>query len=240
MSVIIQDKIALVTGANRGIGQAIVTSFINHGAKKVYLGVRTPASTKQLEEKYGDKVVTLKMDLNDKKTIVDAANSATDAQIVVNNAGILNLTSVLDDDVEEAFLQEMETNVLGLLRVVKAFAPVIAKNTGAFVQINSVASLLSSIQFSTYSASKAASYSFTQALQMALAEQSIPVLSVHPGPIFSDMSGKTGMNDIAEPPEVVAEGIVKSLEEGKTHFFPDKVAREFESAYQPFVDRYFS
>lgn len=188
----IAGKTALVTGANRGIGKAIVESFIANGAAKVYAAARNPDSAKPLVDQFGGKVVPIKLDLSDPQTILDAAKAATDVQVVVNNAGILKPASPLDEHAIQTMLEEIDVNVFGLIRVAQAFAGVLKANGGgAFVQLNSVASLKSFPDFATYCASKAAAYSITQALREKLGEQGTAVLSVHPGPIATDMKQAT-------------------------------------------------
>jgi len=236
MSLSIENKIALVTGANRGIGKAIVQSFLEHGAKKVYLAVRNPESTIDLSKQYGDKVVTLEVDVSNAESIKKLAKQAKDVEVVVNNAGVLEIADPLSDNVEEALTKELNINVFGLIRVAKAFTPIIEANGGgAIVQLNSVASIKNFTGFSTYSASKAAAYSLTQGLRDALSSKGIDVLSVHPGPIATDMGDKAGF-EAADPTSSVSEGIVKSLETGDFHLFPDTVAKQFEGAYQGYAD----
>jgi NAD(P)-dependent dehydrogenase (short-subunit alcohol dehydrogenase family) len=118
MSYSVQNKVALVTGANRGIGKTIVESLINHGAKKVYLAVRDVNSTQDLEEKFGDKVITVQADVSDTASIQALAQQTTDVDIVVNNAGVGTPQSVLGEDVEKILL--LEVNAFGLLRVANA------------------------------------------------------------------------------------------------------------------------
>ena len=114
----------------------------------------------------------------------------------------------------------------------QAFAPVLKRNGGgAFVQINSIASL-SSFPRATYPASKAAAYSFTQALRPIFKDQGTATLSVHPGPILTDMAISSGFAEDSDLPSVVSEGIVTSLKEGKFHLFPDRMAKDFEKAYR--------
>ena len=118
----------------------------------------------------------------------------------------------------------------------QAFAPVLAKNGGgAFVQLNSVASLSSFPPFSSYCASKAASYSFTIALKAELAQQGTALLSVHPGPIATDMATDAGSEGDIDPPNMVSEGIVCALKAGDFHLFPDTMAKQFQEAYTPFA-----
>ncbi len=235
MSISIENKVALVTGANRGIGKAIVESFINHGAKKVYLAVRDINSTKDLEEKYGDKVVTLKADVSKTESIQELAKQAKDVDIVVNNAGVGTTQSTLGIDVEKDFAYQLEVNAFGLLRVANAFAETLEKNKGALVQLNSIASMKNFSHLSTYSASKAASYSLTQGLRTELGPKGVSILSVHPGPVATDMGEAAGFENGAST-SVISEGIVKALNAGDFHLFPDEMAKQIEGAYQGFSD----
>ncbi len=235
MSISIENKVALVTGANRGIGKAIVESFINHGAKKVYLAVRDTNSTKELEEKYGDKVVTLKADVSNTKSIQDLAQQANDVDIVVNNAGVGTPFATIGDNVEKNFAFQLEVNAFGLLRVANAFANILMEKQGALVQLNSIASIKNFSQLSTYSASKAASYSLTQGLRADLGSKGVSVLSVHPGPVMTDMGIAAGFEEGAAT-SVISEGIVNSLKVGDFHLFPDEMAKQFEGAYQGFAE----
>ncbi|ADV49863.1 short-chain dehydrogenase/reductase SDR [Cellulophaga algicola DSM 14237] len=235
MSFTIENKVALVTGANRGIGKAIVESFVNHGAKKVYLAVRDISSTKELEAKYGNKVVTLKADVSSTAAINELAKQANDVDIVVNNAGIGTPYATIGKDVEEDFTAQLQVNAFGLLRIANAFAQQLEEKKGALVQLNSIASLKNFSQLSTYSASKAASYSLTQGLRTELGAKGVTVLSVHPGPIDTDMSAAAGFEGAAATTEV-SEGIITALKAGDFHLFPDAMAKQVESAYQSFSD----
>jgi len=231
----IREKVCLVTGANRGIGQVIVNTVVAAGAAKVYAAVRSLDSAKPLVDQHGGKVVPIQIDLNDPETITAAAKTASDVQLVVNNAGILKEAPVLSEGAVVALQAEMEVNVYGLMRMAQAFAPVLKANGGgAFVQLNSVASLKSFPAFATYAASKAASYLVTQAMLIDLGEQGTQVVSVHPGPIATDMADHAGLTEMAEPPELVADAIVSALADGDFHAWPDTMAKQFAAAYEPF------
>jgi len=234
----IKGKTALVTGANRGIGKAIVETFLDKGGvKTVYAAVRNLVSVKEITDKYGDRVEAIQIDLEKPETIQQAAAKATDVDIVVNNAGVLKTSTPFDANALDTMSYEMDMNVSGLIRMAQAFAPILKANGGgALIQLNSVASMKSFPPFATYSASKAAAYSITQALRDLLKEQGTTVVSVHPGPIATDMADEAGIGEIAEPPSVVADSILAALEKGEFHAFPDSMAKQFEGAYQGFAD----
>lgn len=236
MSYDIAGKVVLITGANRGIGRAIADSFIDHDAAKVYAAVRTLDSAAPLVEKHGDKIVPIRIDLSDAESIRSAAAAARDTEVVINNAGVLATSSPLAEDAFESLAYEMDVNVYGLMRMAQAFAPVLKANGGGvFAQLNSVASMKSFPDFSTYCASKAAAYSMTQALRETLAEQGTVVVSVHPGPIATDMGDSAGLTEIAEPASLVADGIIAALRDGDFHVFPDSMAKQLGSAYAGFA-----
>lgn len=229
-------KVALVTGANRGIGKSIVEALLHAGAAKVYAAVRQTTTAQDLVAKSGGKVVAIEVDLSKPATITAAAKAASDVQLVVNNAGVLKTASPLDPGAIDALNFEIDTNVAGLIRMAQAFAPVLAANGGgAFVQLNSVASLKNFADFATYSASKAAAYSITQALREKLQGQGTLVVSVHPGPIATDMADAAGLSHIGEPPTVVADALLRGLAAGEFHVFPDSMAKQFWAAYQGFA-----
>ncbi len=235
----IKDSITLITGANRGIGKSIVETLLDRGAAKIYAAVRDPASAQPLVDTFGDRIIPIEVDLTRPESIKAAAEQASDCTIVINNAGILLTSSPFDESVFSNFEKEMNVNVLGLLHMARSFAPVLKENGGgAFVQLNSVASLRSFAAFSSYCASKAAAYSFTLAIRDELASQNTLVVSVHPGPIDTDMAHNAGIAEMAEPPSLVAEATVEALENGRFHVFPDTMAKQFESAYQPFAQAY--
>ena len=236
MSYNINNKIALITGSNRGIGKVILESFIENGAAKVYAAVRDVASVAPLVKKYGDKVVPIPIDLANPASIFSAAKTAQDVEIVISNAGAFKGGDVFTEDVIESLAFLMNINVYGLVNMAKAFAPILKANGGGvFAQLNSVVSLKAFANFSSYSASKAASYSITQSLRDILEAQGTRVLSIHPGPIATDMGDAAGLTKIAEPPTLVADAVIEALKGDNFHVFPDSMARQIGGAYQSFA-----
>ena len=236
MSFTIDGKVALVTGANRGIGKVIVDTLVAHGASKVYAAVRRLETADAHVDEHGPKVVPIQVDLEKPETIVAAAAEASDVELVINNAGVLRESTPLGDKAIEDLEYEINVNVVGLIRMAQAFAPVLKKNGGgAFVQLNSVASQKAFPGFATYCASKAAAYSITQSLKDLLREQGTQVVSVHPGPIDTDMAHTAGFGDMVQPPSLVADSIVQALKAGEFHAWPDSMAKQIGSAYAEFA-----
>ncbi|MEO0378295.1 MAG: SDR family oxidoreductase, partial [Cyanobacteria bacterium P01_A01_bin.17] len=162
---------------------------------------------------------------------------AQDVQMVVNNGGAFQGATPLDEDAIASLEFQMNINVYGLIHMAQAFAPVLKANGGGvFAQLNSVVSMKTFSNFTTYSASKAASYSVTQALRELLSEQGTVVLSVHPGPIATDMGDAAGLTEIAEPTTLVADGIIEALSAGAFHVFPGTMAKQIGGAYQSFAE----
>lgn len=233
----VKGKTVLVTGANRGIGRAIVEGAIQRGAKKVYAAVRRLESADALVQEFGDRVAAVHLDMEDSQSIHGAAGVASDVEIVVNNAGVYEAADPFSENVFSSLEYQMNVNVIGLIHIAQAFAPVLKANGGgALIQLNSVVSVKAFAAGATYAASKAASYSITQSLREVLAEQGTQVVSVHPGPIATDMSKQAGMDAIAEPPSLVSDAIWQALKDDEFHVFPDSMAKHIGSAYKSFAD----
>lgn len=230
-----QGKNVLITGANRGIGLAYAKAFLEAGVAKLYATARNPEDLQPLVDEYGSKVVAIALDLTKPDTISAAAEAAGDVDIVVNNGGVLEKGGPDSDDAIDHLDWEFDVNVKGWVRMAQAFVPVLkAKGSGAIVQLNSVASLRNFAGFWTYCASKAASYSLTQGLRDTLEGTGVDVVSVHPGPIGTDMGDTAGFED-APPPSVVADATIAALKAGEFHCFPDAMAQQIWEGYEGFA-----
>ena len=214
-------KTALVTGANRGLGEAIVDALVAAGVKRGYAAARHIATLDPLLDRHGSRVVPLQLDVTNPTQIAAAAATATDVDLLVNNAGIVGFFDgdFTDPKWIEGGRQEMEVNFLGTFAVTQAFAPVLAKNGGgAVANLNSVASFVSFPILATYSASKAATHSLTQVTRAMLRGQNTQVFGVYPGPIDTRM-GEVLTLEKASPAEA-ALAIVAGMHRGRRGDLP--------------------
>jgi NAD(P)-dependent dehydrogenase (short-subunit alcohol dehydrogenase family) len=226
MGYALSGKIARVTGANRGIGEAIVDALVAAGVKKVYAAARNTSALDPLVERHGSRVVPLQLDVTAAAQIAAAAAIAADLDLLVNNAGIVGFFggNFTDPKWIEGGRREMEVNFLGTFAVTQAFAPVLAKNGGgAIVNLNSVASFVSFPILAAYSASKAATHSLTQVTRAMLREQHTQVFGVYPGPIDTKMGEALTMEKAspADAPRAIVSGIITGDEE----IFPDTMSQ---------------
>ena len=230
----IRDSIAFVTGSNRGIGKSFVTALLNHGAKKVYAGMRDVGAFSTIAadwpEEHRGKVEPVAIDITHEEQIQSAVAQAGDVDLLINNASIAHFTGLISADNLDSARQEMEVNYFGTLRMIRVFAPVLKKNGGgAMVNILSVASLGNFPVLGSYSASKAALHSLTQGIRAELAAQGTQVFGVFPGPIDTDMAKNFEMEK--SPPSIIAEGTLKAIDQGVEDIFVDPMAVQFEKDY---------
>ena len=236
MTIEVNNIVAFISGANRGVGKAITEGLLEAGAEKVYTAVRDLSSVDALIDKYGERIVPVKFDLTRKDTVNAAVKVARDVNLVVSNAGVAHLSTPLEADAVEGLKFQMEGNVYPLIHLAQAFGPILKANGGgAFVQMNSLASIKNFLPFTGYSASKAAAYSVTQGLREAWAEQQTQVISVIAGPLKTDMADSAGMGEGAPPPSLVSDGVLAALKSGDFFVYPDPMAQEVAKAYGPYA-----
>jgi NAD(P)-dependent dehydrogenase (short-subunit alcohol dehydrogenase family) len=218
----IEGAVALVTGANRGIGQAIARALVEAGAAKVYAGARDPETVTDPD------VVAVGLDVTDTAQIARVAEQLTDVDLVVNNAGIGSAAFPLTADLDQA-RRELEVNYLGTLAVSQAFAAVLQANGGgALVNVLSVVSFINSPQLSTYSASKAAQWSITNGLRIALRDQGTLVSGVHVGFVDTDLTN--GLEGEKHAPADVARIILDGVLAGDEEILVDELSRNVKAA----------
>jgi len=215
----IEGSVALVTGANRGIGKAITTALLDRGAAKVYAAVRDVTTVATDDTR----LVPVQLDVTDPAQVRSVANTLGDVEIVVNNAGIGRPATPLTATIDNA-RAEMEVNYLPLLATTQAFAPVLAANGGGtFVNVLSVVSWVGMPALATYSASKSAAWSFTNSSRVELARQGTQVVGVHVGFVDTDLTA--GLDTDKIPAATVAESALDAVEAGASEAVVDEFSR---------------
>jgi NAD(P)-dependent dehydrogenase (short-subunit alcohol dehydrogenase family) len=205
----IENAVALVTGANRGIGLAFANELLARGARKVYAAARDPAGATQRG------VQALRLDVNKPEEVADAAALASDVTLVINNAGIAQPGGFLAADSEDVARRIFETNFFGMLRISKAFAPILQSHGGgAFLNVLSVASWVSGGGLAAYSASKSAAWSLTNALRIELAAQNM-------GYVDTDLT--RGFDVPKSSPEAIVKRALDGLESGLDEVLADEL-----------------
>jgi NAD(P)-dependent dehydrogenase (short-subunit alcohol dehydrogenase family) len=210
----IADKAVLVTGANRGIGQALVEEALRRGVKRVYAGTRQPLTHSD------GRVTPLTLDVTNAAQIQDAVERVESLDILINNAGV----DLHDDLSDRAGIdRHLAVNFFGTHGVTQAFLPLLARSEGAIVNVLSLAAL-ASVPFSpAYAISKAAAFSMTQSLRALWAGQGVKVHAVFAGPVDTDMTRSLDIPKAS--PESVAGAIFDGLANGDQDIFPDPMSK---------------
>ncbi|MCV7442982.1 SDR family NAD(P)-dependent oxidoreductase [Mycobacterium paraense] len=210
----IADKAVLITGANRGIGRALVSEALRRGARRVYAGTRGVSPSPD------ERVVALTLDVTDAAQIRAAVAAVGSLDVLINNAGIALYDDLRDPGVLE---RHLAVNLFGTYAVTQAFLPALVRTQGAVVNNLSVNALAPLPLIPAYSASKAAALSLTQSLRALLAPQGVRVHAIFTGPVDTDMS-----RDLDIPkatPRSVAAAVFDALQRGEHDIFPDPMSQ---------------
>ena len=217
----IANKTVLITGANRGIGRALVNEAIRRGAKRVFAGSRGPLDIAD------DRVTVLMLDVTNASQIQRAVEAVDALDVLINNAGVAIYDDLSNLDVVE---QHLQVNFLGMLRVTRAFVPLLKRSHGAIVNNLSLAALAALPMIPAYSISKAAAFNMTQSLRALLASEGVTVHGVVLGPVDTDMN--RGLAIPKASPESAAAGIFEGLERGEEEIFPDPASQSIAEGWR--------
>src|ERR1700742_3224548 len=218
----IEGASALVTGANRGIGKAFAEELLERGAAKVYAGVRDPATITD------PRLVAVRLGVTDEARVQELGAELSDVDLVVNNAGTGHFNFPLDADLDDA-RKEIEVNYLGIVSMTEAFAPVLAANGGgAFVNMLSVLSWFAAPVLSTYSASKAAAWLYSNAARVQLKQQGTEVVGVHVGYVDTDLIAEVEAEKL--DPRAVPVAALDGLEADEVEVAVDQFSRDVKAS----------
>jgi len=217
----IASKTVLVTGANRGIGRALVEEALKRGVKRVYAATRQPFIHSD------GRVVPLTLDVTRAAQIQEAIEKVDSLDILINNAGL----GLYDDLSDRAMLeQHLTVNLLGTYSVTQAFLPLLTRARGAIVNISSLAAFAAVPVMPSYSISKAAMFSLTQSFRAMLAGQGVRVHAVMAGPVDTDMARVLAIPKAT--PESVARTIFDGVENGEEEIFPDPMSESMADGWR--------
>jgi NAD(P)-dependent dehydrogenase (short-subunit alcohol dehydrogenase family) len=217
----IAGKTVLVTGANRGIGQALVEEALRRGAMRVYAGTRQPLAHSD------ERVTPLTLDVTNAAQIQAAVDGVESLDILINNAGL----ALYDDLSDRAALdQSLAVNLFGTYSVTQGFLPMLARSQGAIVNVLSVAAVAALPIVPSYSISKAAAWSMSQSLRALVAGRGMRVHVVLPGPVDTDMSRDFDVPKASAAS--VARAIFDGVEKGEDEIFPDPMSASIEDTWR--------
>jgi NAD(P)-dependent dehydrogenase (short-subunit alcohol dehydrogenase family) len=230
----IDRSVALVTGADRGLGRVYARELVSRGAAKVYGAARNPAAVTE------PGVTPIALDITDPERVAEVAEQCADVSLLVNNAGVMAASTFIGAPSLDAARLEMETNYFGTLSMCRAFAPVLAASGGgALVNMLSVTSFYTNPLDASYGASKAAAWSLTNGIRIELGPQGTLVVAVHASFIDTDMAALTDAPKISAESvaqqvfDAVQAGEIEVLADERSRFVKASLSRDHELIYPP-------
>ena len=217
----IADKAVLVTGANRGIGQALVAEALSRGVKRVYAATRQPVTHSD------SRVTPVTLDVTNAAQIQRAVDEIESLDVLINNAGLALYDDLSDPSVLE---RHLAVNLFGTYSVTQAFLPLLARSEGAIVNNLSMNALAPLPLIPSYSISKAAAFNLTQSLRVLVAARGVRVHAVLTGPVDTDMT--RGLDIPKAAPESVARAIFDGVEQGQEEIFPDAMSQPLAQSWR--------
>jgi len=213
------NAVVLITGANRGIGQAFAREALARGARRVYAAARDPGSVKL------PGVLPIQLDVTDPEQVARAARECRDVTLLINNAGVAETGGFLLDTADEAARRQLDVNFFGMLRMAQAFAPVLAAHGGgALLNVLSIASWINRPLLGTYGATKSAAWALTNGLRHELREQGTQVTALHMGFVDTDLT--RGIDMPKSTPEAIVRAAFDGLEAGADEVLADHAAQQ--------------
>jgi short-subunit dehydrogenase len=220
------NKISVcITGADGGIGQALVKVLLRKKVKKIYACVR---NKEELENLYKHEAVIaiIEADLSQLENVDYISQKCPDTNVLINNAGIECKKHFLDKGAVESALLEMKVNYLAPMALIQAFLPILQQQDFAYiVNVLSVGSHAMVNRLGTYCASKTAAHLLSESCRAMLESKNIHTIAVYPGYVNTSMSA-----DVQYPkssPESIALATIAGIETNQKHIFPDMMSQKF-------------
>lgn len=227
----LENAVVLITGANRGLGLEFAKQALAAGARKVYAAARNPASITL------PGVIPVQLDVTNPADITRVAEQYPDITLLINNAGVAEIGGILLPEADQMLQRQMEVNVFGPLRLSQALAPVLAANGGGgIINVLSIASWITGPLLATYSVTKSAAWSMTNALRQELQAQQTQVLGLHVGFIDTDLTKDLDVPKVT--PAAVVEATFAGLEQDAHQVLADDLTRQVHAALSGYPDIY--